>query len=487
MHMKDRAMILAYLRNRLLLAALVTGVVGCGSDSPLPVTPDNGEGNDNGDSDDPPADIEQKDAGVKKKDAGAVARAKDSGVDASSTTVGGPKGNEGIPCDVAAVLASNCAMCHGAKAAFGAPMSLVTLADFQAEATTGAKMVDAVDTRINESDPRKAMPPSTAMKLTSAQRSTLNKWLTAGAPGSSDTCDTAVTTPDPVDTVDAGTSGLDCYKLTAHNGDGKTPYKVGTAKDKYLNFTFKAPWKGTAYGVLFNPITDNMKVIHHWLLFQDNSAKAATGAEDSSGAHPDGQLLFAWVPGAHPLDFRDSGDVGFEMPDNVSYTIEYHYNSSDADALDASGVELCLAKTKPANIAGVSWLGYDQLLQPATKWTGQCVPENKVPVKILAVQPHMHKTGTHMKAVIHRKGAGDEVLHDGPFDFNYQVQYLKDVTINPGDTITTECTYSQPMAFGESTDEEMCYLFTFAYPKGQLKDSGAWGSTAHGGSACLGQ
>ncbi|MDB4974025.1 MAG: hypothetical protein JWN48_2366, partial [Myxococcaceae bacterium] len=177
----------------------------------------------------------------------------------------------------------------------------------------------------------------------------------------------------------------------------------------------------------------------------------------------------------------------FELSAGVSYTVEYHYNSNDPAAQDSSGVEICLSKTKPANIAGNSWLGYDNIGFPSTTWTGQCVPQNTQPVHILGVQPHMHVTGTHMKAVIHRKGKGDEVLHDEPFDFNDQRHYLKDVIINPGDTITTTCTYNQPMAFGESTGQEMCYLFTFAYAKGQLKDSGPWGGVAHGGSACLGQ
>ncbi len=63
----------------------------------------------------------------------------------------------------------------------------------------------------------------------------------------------------------------------------------------------------------------------------------------------------------------------------------------------------------------------------------------------------------------------------------------KDVMINPGDTITSECTFAQPMAWGEGTGQEMCLLFVHAYPKGVLVDYGPWGTFAHGDNACLGQ
>ena len=56
----------------------------------------------------------------------------------------------------------------------------------------------------------------------------------------------------------------------------------------------------------------------------------------------------------------------------------------------------------------------------------------------------------------------------------------------PGDTITTECSYTKPTVFGKATTAEMCYLFTYAYPKGALSNLDPWGAFAHGGSSCLG-
>jgi hypothetical protein len=43
------------------------------------------------------------------------------------------------------------------------------------------------------------------------------------------------------------------------------------------------------------------------------------------------------------------------------------------------------------------------------------------------------------------------------------------------------------MTWGLNTDEEMCVLFVYAYPKGVLVDDGLWGAFGNGENACLGQ
>ena len=53
--------------------------------------------------------------------------------------------------------------------------------------------------------------------------------------------------------------------------------------------------------------------------------------------------------------------------------------------------------------------------------------------------------------------------------------------LEEGDFITTTCTYSAPATFGSSTDSEMCYFFSIAWPAGQLGASPA----IHGANTCL--
>jgi hypothetical protein len=80
----------------------------------------------------------------------------------------------------------------------------------------------------------------------------------------------------------------------------------------------------------------------------------------------------------------------------------------------------------------------------------------------------MHLQGRHMKTVINRKDGTSEVLIDKPFDFNTQIAYPTPAVINPGDTLSTTCTYATPTPFGQGTNEEMCYNFVTAYPAGGL-------------------
>ena len=73
--------------------------------------------------------------------------------------------------------------------------------------------------------------------------------------------------------------------------------------------------------------------------------------------------------------------------------------------------------------------------------------------------------------------AGCEMMYDGEFNFNFQVLYDTPVMLMPGDSLTTTCTYNNTtdanVAFGQSTNQEMCYNFTYAWPAHALDNPGA--------------
>lgn len=423
-----------------------------------------------------------------KGDGGAPSPARD--VDAGTKMSPPVSSSDPLPCEIGKIVATHCQSCHGADPS--APMSLVSAKDFRGVSNTmdhkGEKYPELAKKLLNSTG-KDRMPP--IMPIPDADKQALIAWLDKGAPSGDGKCNA----PAPVlgDKNNIDTTGLKCQKFLAHGGGANdtSKFKVGIQRDGYFNFTFVPPWKQTVYGVVARPITDNTKVLHHWLLFQDNVPGVATGAVRSSGAHPGGQLLHGWAPGGEPLNLRRAqaqgadGTVGIELP-ATTYTVEYHYNSDDPNAEDQSGVEVCWQEEKPKYLAGLSWLGWDQWAIPAQTWEGTCRPTSNQPITILGVSPHMHLAGKHMKAIINRKDGSKETLHDAPFNFEFQVSYDKFVVLQPGDSITTTCEYDQPMAFGESTGAEMCYLFTMAYPKGALASPDLLGSGVHGGSACLG-
>jgi Copper type II ascorbate-dependent monooxygenase, C-terminal domain len=398
-----------------------------------------------------------------------------------------------MPCAVKTIIDQKCGTCHGATASFGAPMPLATQANFQANSVynPAQRVYTAVRTRINATT--NPMPPPSSGTLSVAEKDALNYWLDQGAPmGRDTTCMTAGgSVPSNPNNID--TRGLECYKMVAFSDTGVGEFPIGAAMDAYYNFGFQAPWSGTVYGMVVRPVIDNAQALHHWLLYREPVIPGSISA--SIGQHGSGELIHGWAPGGIAMDFRRHGNVGFELPADT-YSVEIHYNSSDPFATDASGVELCVQRNPPQNLATLSWLGYDQggtlsyasglCLEPATSWTGTCAPVSLEPIHIIYVTPHLHQSGRHMKAIINGLN-GPRTLHDQPFDFAYQITYEKNEILQPGETITTTCTYSAPNCAGQATSQEMCYLFTYAWPKNALVDYGLEGTFMHGEGVCLGQ
>lgn len=405
-----------------------------------------------------------------------------------------PGAKSGLPCAVQKIVSEKCGACHS-DPPVGTFMALTTQAHWQKQGTSdpSKKYFELSKTRINAG--QNPMPPITSPALTADEKSTLNAWLDQGAPVSTESCG-AVMTPDAgTSGEDIDTTGLECVRFTAHaQGDKNAKFKVGTVVDGYWFFGFKPTWTGTVYGLTVKPIIDNKQVLHHWLLYKEKIADGAV--EKTIGEHGSGELIHGWAPGGIAMDFRKSGDVSFELNADTNYGLELHYNSSDPNALDASGAEICFQRAKTKHIAAMSWLGRDQgsvlsyasgiCFDAATTWTGTCKPISKEPIHIIFQTPHMHQTGRHMKSVINGPN-GTRVMHDKPFDFNYQLTYETKETLMPGETITTTCNFSEPKCAGQSTKQEMCYNFVYAYPKGALVDNMPEGSLMHGENVCLGQ
>ncbi len=424
----------------------------------------------------------------------------------------------GVPCDVANVVGSHCTLCHGTTPAFGAPMSLMTYADFHAQAKSDAtkKVYELIPGRINATEISKRMPPASQPALPAADLQTLSSWASAGAMPSAQACaittggatgmaggtGTGVgtgaagaggTTTMPMSpTVTEGTSDkpieyndpmMKCYQFLAHDPNDKMqPYQVTTTPDQYTNFTFMPAWQGMMYVRSFRAVTGNMQVIHHWLFYKDSAAVTDGAVGPSSGAHPDGELMDGWAPGGS--DMYLAPDTGEEMPGDVGYTLETHHNNvTGATAPDASGIEVCVTPTVPANVASLSWLGTDNI--NGTMATGTCTPTGNVPIHIIGGSPHMHLKGNRQTVIITRADGTMETLHDQPFDFNYQHSYPDSTIINPGDSLTTTCYYSSPATFGEKTTDEMCYYFTLYYPKLSLTNGNPIATLIHGPNTCL--
>jgi Copper type II ascorbate-dependent monooxygenase, C-terminal domain len=426
-------------------------------------------------------------------DSGSVSSAatNDAGVVVST---GGAAGTSGAGldspwCKAREVLARRCVVCHDGQGTAGTPLDIAfnDLGDLLADSksTPGSKYYQRIGARIH--DASKPMPP--ANDLAPADRALLDAWvMTGGAAGANPSCGTASTDAGVAASSDGGAvvvtadGGVynepwpaDCekhYKIQAHalNGGLSDPYMVPKGQEVHDNIIFDAPWGDEdVQSVAMRPITDNKRVLHHWILYAVNGGAFITG----------------WAPGAENAA-KLPDDVGmFVAKGKQSLRLNMHYYNREGskDEPDQSGVEICtVSKAKfrkhtASVFSSFSSLGTGFVLAPANSTnyatTGNCPVTTTEPVTLLTASPHAHTLAVGMKFTA-KVGGKDVLMHEGPFAFEEQRSYALSppIVLNTGDTVTTTCIFTNPsnkdVTFGENTGNEMCFNFAVYYPMGAL-------------------
>jgi hypothetical protein len=376
-------------------------------------------------------------------------------------------------CQALGVLRQNCQGCHASEPQFGAPMSLVSFGDLQASSVSDAAqtVTQRVQARIH--DAQRPMPPG-GMPVESV--ALLDAWLASGATAGSDpTCAGLAPAPTPTETADFAWPE-DCEEFftltTSSRQNPAEKYVVPAGNEEHPQFTFDAPWGSDDVQVLaYRPVTDNARILHHWILYENS-----TGGLFGTGGG--GKFLVGWAPGSQGNTGMPD-DVGMYMPGGAgALRLDVHYYNlgSTQPESDASGVELCITRTPRANTATVSGLTGNASARigrsdNATSCTVNLTGVDSV--TFLSVSPHMHKLGVHAKLELTRAGQ-TTALHDAPFDFEDQRIYpLENLDIRDGDVLTTTCSYEndtgRAVAFGQDSDDEMCFNFVTYYPMGAFQ------------------
>jgi hypothetical protein len=101
--------------------------------------------------------------------------------------------------------------------------------------------------------------------------------------------------------------------------------------------------------------------------------------------------------------------------------------------------------------------------------TGSCTIGGSQSIHAFSIAPHAHQTASHLKTEFEIGGVVT-TPYDLPYSFDEQVGQLlpQEVELQPGDKVTTTCTYTnptgQPITFGESSDSEMCFSAVYYWP-----------------------
>lgn len=282
--------------------------------------------------------------------------------------------------------------------------------------------------------------------------------------GTHDHADAAVSAPDAnSNTVDAGGGSPDAnnagfttlisraYTIPA----GAEFYRCAAltaTEDIYIN-TFRA----------LSPLGT-----HHTVVAVEDTPTRADGEYDCNASALGHTMLFASGVGTDDLAFPSG--VGIKVSAGQQIFLNLHlYNTSDASISGEAGA---LVKTITAaeltDEAEMVFGGTFQIFLTGTSTapqtvTGKCsFPQAAT---VVALWPHMHQLGTHMK-VSHN---GTTIL-DEAFDFNEQYNYpmANPLQVAAGEKLDVECTYVNTtggiVTFGDSSSMEMCFAGIYRYP-----------------------
>ncbi|MET0285742.1 MAG: hypothetical protein ABW352_14780 [Polyangiales bacterium] len=385
-----------------------------------------------------------------------------------ATADGGVTGiKQGSWCAAREVLQSACTDCHGTVPSAGAPMSLETYDDLSAAAKSdrSKKVYQVVKDRIH--DTKNPMPPQ--REMTSSEMAAIDDWVAAGA--KNDTTCTDKVGQDDTPAAPWPPPGCDqIYEVRAGENGQQAVIKAGT--ETHPQFYIDAPWgEEKVQAIAFRPITDNKKVLHHWIIYE-NSGR--TGA-----------FITGWAPGQDDTKLKElPSNIGIYLPTGPkSLRLDMHYfnTAGTQDELDRSGVEICVTKT-PRPVTATTFQNFSALpfVAPGADVdiSGSCQVELTEPVFLMSESPHAHQYATWTKLIVQR---GDQTftLHDKAFRFEEQTSTPIDpfFELKNGDVVTTTCHFKNDtnrfITFSESTNGEMCFNFAVYYPMGALNCAGA--------------
>ena len=427
--------------------------------------------------------------------------------------------------DVAAIFYANCTSCH--RPGELAPMSLLTYKDARPWAKSIANKVADGTMPPWHADPKYGKFVG-ARGLTDAQKSTIAKWVSAGAPEGSDPAPAVPTYNDGWNiTPDVVLSMQEDYPIPA---TGEVPYQYIEVPANFAEDRFISDWE-------IRP--GDRRAVHHLLLYLKAPKEVAEaqmkrqqqamlsrmfGPAPANAANaaprPAPPLEFACcveIPagqsGGRPLPpeqrkdlgpnyrprpmgmaagmggFSPGGSIrhfpegmGMRIPAGYSLVFQMHYTTYGKATTDRSKIGLKFAKTPPKTILNTMALINGSLSIPpgATSHLIENSMTFNRDTMIYSLIPHTHVRGIgwHYEAT-YPDGRTEVILSVPKYDFNWQHEYVfaQPLMLPAGTKLHAKAWYdnspanksnpdaTKTVTWGDQTWEEMMYTsITFSFP-----------------------
>jgi hypothetical protein len=249
--------------------------------------------------------------------------------------------------------------------------------------------------------------------------------------------------------------------------------------DAFICFGVDVPITGKRQVIAMNSVIDNPAIVHHIVVGVSPIPVSGTPTPCPAGGFAtSAETIYVWFPGVAP--FVLPAEAGLPEEGTMHYNVQVHYNNVNhlSGQTDRSKIQLCTTDELRPNDADVKLFGTMNFTIPAHAslavdcTTPVTAKEFPTPVHVIGSLLHMHKLGTSISDEVDPQGGGAPMLlsSDPTWDFNGQSWIASNATMQAGDTVRTRCAWSnpgdQPVSFGETTEDEMCFDFVMYYPKG---------------------
>jgi hypothetical protein len=213
---------------------------------------------------------------------------------------------------------------------------------------------------------------------------------------------------------------------------------------------------------------------HHTVLTLEPSATEPDGISPCDAGTNGPHMIYGSGVGTTELVLPEG--VAVPIPAGSQLVLNLHlFNVTQATLSGTSGIEVkYVAEGEVEHEAQVTLAGKMEGLvaMPGTSTdNGVCTLANDT--TIFAILPHMHQLGSHLKAETEPVTGSPTVLLDMDYTFDDQQYFPVEPTLSlvAGDKIHVACTYenpgAQPVYYGDSSTQEMCFASIFEYPARQ--------------------
>jgi hypothetical protein len=338
--------------------------------------------------------------------------------------------------DIAPILYSHCARCH--RPGEAAPFSLLSYADAARHAAQIAYV-----TQQHVMPPWKPQPGYGHFRgenrLTAAQIAAIQRWAAAGAPEGDPRG-----APKPPQFTPGWQHGMPDLVVQMP----KAADVPADGPDEYRCFVVPVPVTGERFirAAEFRP--GNPSVVHHALLFLDNTGAARRNGESYSCFGTPGFLpgsgLGGWTPGSSPAEYPP--DAPATLHPHTDLVIQLHLHPTGRPQQERSSVGLYFTDRKPTN----------HLMDVALTSRAIDIPPGDaaykvrdhftmpVDVRMMGIIPHAHYICKDMKGwAILPDGRKQWLIWIRDWDFNWQEQYH----------------YAEPFVLPEGTRVEMEFTY----------------------------